>query len=191
MLTKGKFNNGKEIPYALGLDIINYRGLRTISHDGSAVGYQADYIQFPDQKFSIVIFSNLSSFPSGRIVRQIADLYLADQFTEPPSPRQKRDRKIPKPISLPVSQLKEYVGRYYSDELKIAYTLTVENKKLILTLRETSYNLTAHSIDSFGWGSVELELDLNFTRNKENKITGFVLQEDIIKNIKFKKMTEQ
>ena len=189
MLTRGKLNSGEVLPYASGLRISRYGGLKTISHGGSAVGYRAHYIQFPDQRFSVVILSNLSTFNPGRIARKIADLYLADQFTESPAPRRRErsPKNRPEPISLPISKLQDCVGKYYSDELKITYTLTVENKNLILTLRETSYSLTAYSIDSFGWRSGELELELEFTRNKENKITGFVLREDIIKNMKFKK----
>ena len=43
MLTRGRLNNGEELSYALGLDVGNYRGSRTISHGGSAVGYVAQY----------------------------------------------------------------------------------------------------------------------------------------------------
>ncbi|MBN1224976.1 MAG: serine hydrolase [Candidatus Aminicenantes bacterium] len=192
MLTMGKLNNGEEISYAFGLRTENYRGLRTISHGGSAVGYQAFYLQFPDQRFSIVILSNLNTFSPGLIARNIADLYLADQFSEPPDSRQRKhsSKQKPKPISLSSSQLKEYAGKYYSDELKISYTLTVENKNLILTLREIPYNLTAYSHDNFVWQSIESEFELKFIRNKENNVTGFELQEDIVKNIIFEKIRD-
>jgi CubicO group peptidase (beta-lactamase class C family) len=185
MLTQGKLNNGEVLPYALGLNISLYGGLRTISHGGSAVGYQAQYMQFPDQRFSIVILSNLSNFAPGRIARKIADLYLADQFTEPPTPRQRErsSEKRPRPITLSSSQLQKYAGNYYSDELDITYALDVENNELILKLRETSNTLVPYSLDSFGWERRKLE----FKRNREDKITGFVLQEGIVKNIKFSK----
>jgi CubicO group peptidase (beta-lactamase class C family) len=187
MLTKGKLNNGEELSYGFGIRIDNYRGLETISHGGSAVGYQAQYMQFPGQKFSVFILSNLSTFPTGRIARQIADLYLADQFKEPPLQKQRQRRKIPEPISLSVSQLKEYVGKYYSDELDFTYTFKVENTSLILEVRETSHTLIPYAIDSFGWG----ERRLDFTRNEENKIKGFALEEGIVKNMKFTKIDLQ
>jgi hypothetical protein len=87
--------------------------------------------------------------------------------------------------------LREYAGKYYSDELDITYALSVENNSLTLILRETSYNLTAYSKDSFGWRSSEMEVELAFTRNKENKVTGFVPQEKIIKNMRFEKISDQ
>ena len=188
MQTGGKLNNGEEIPYAFGLNISRYGGLKLVSHGGSAVGYQAQYMQFPDQRFSVVILSNLSNFSTGRIARKIADLYLADQFTESPTPgqRQHPQEERPKPVKLSSSQLQTYVGDYYSDELDITYTLDVESNNLVLRLRETSSILTAYSTDSFGWGRRRLE----FTRDKEKRIIGFVLQAGRVKNLKFQKIKE-
>jgi len=188
MQTGGKLNNGEEIPYAFGLNISRYGGLKLVSHGGSAVGYQAQYMQFPDQRFSVVILSNLSNFSTGRIARKIADLYLADQFTESPTPgqRQHPQEERPKPVKLSSSQLQTYVGNYYSDELDITYTLDVESNNLVLRLRETSSILTAYSTDSFGWGRRRLE----FTRDKEKRIIGFVLQAGRVKNLKFQKIKE-
>ncbi|MFQ6109844.1 MAG: hypothetical protein ACE5L7_09875, partial [Candidatus Aminicenantales bacterium] len=193
MLTQGKLNNGEVLPYAFGLRIGRYGGLRTIGHGGSAVGYRAHYLQFPDQRFSIVILSNLSTFDPGRITRKIADLYLADQFTEP-SVQRSRDRspkKQPRPIALPASKLQEYVGKYHSDELQVAYMLAVEDNSLILTLRETSYRIEARAVDLFGWRSVELEMELAFLRDEEGRVAGFVLQGSGLKNIKFVKVSEK
>jgi hypothetical protein len=184
MLTKGKLNKGNELSYGFGLRIDNYRGLRMMGHGGSAVGYRAQYMQFPDQKFSVVILSNLSTFPAGRISRQIADLYLVDQFKEPPASRQRRHRKIPEPISLPVSKLREYNGKYYSEELDFTYTFKVQNRNLILEIRETLHTLSPYAIDRFAWEGRKL----GFTRDKENKVTGFTLEEGIIKNMKFRKI---
>jgi CubicO group peptidase (beta-lactamase class C family) len=186
MLTKGKLNNGEEIPYAFGLDVGHYGGLRTISHSGSAVGYRAYYLQFPDQRFSVVILSNLSTFSTGRIARKITDLYLADQFTEPPASRKKKclPEEKPEPITLSSSQLQEYRGKYYSDELDITYALEVKNNNLILSLRETSSILMPYSNESFGWG----RHNLYFTRDREKRITGFVLQAEDVKNIRFQKL---
>lgn len=188
MQTRGKLNNGEVIPYAFGLNISHYGGLKLVSHGGSAVGYQAQYMQFPDQRFSVVILSNLSNFSPGQIARKIADLYLADQFTESPTPRQRQRPRgeMPKPVKLSSSQLQTYVGDYYSDELDITYALDLESNNLVLKLRETSSILTAYSTDNFGWGRKRLE----FKRDREKRIIGFVLQAGRVKNLKFQKIGE-
>jgi hypothetical protein len=80
--------------------------------------------------------------------------------------------------------LQEYVGNYYSDELDFTYSFRVENGDLVLDLRETLHRLSPYAIDSFGWQRRKLD----FIRDKENKITGFALQEGIVKNMKFTKI---
>jgi CubicO group peptidase (beta-lactamase class C family) len=188
MQTRGKLNNGEEIPYAFGLNISDYGGLKLVSHGGSAVGYVAQYMQFPDQRFSVVILSNLSNFSPGRIARKIADLYLEEQFTESPTPRRRQRPRgeKPKPVKLTSSQLQKYIGNYYSDELDITYALDVESNNLVLKLRETSSILTAFSTDNFGWGRRRLE----FKRGKDKRIIGFILQAGRVKNLKFQKIGE-
>jgi hypothetical protein len=183
MLTKGRLSDGSELSYGFGLRIDNYRGLRTIGHGGSAVGYRAQYIQFPDHRFSVAILSNLSDFPTGRIARQIADLYLADEFTEPEAPQERRERKKAETISLPSSRLMEYVGKYYSDELDVLYALEVVDGGLVLELREKLHELSPFAEDRFGWEGRELQ----FARDQEGRITGFSVEEGIVKNIKFMK----
>jgi hypothetical protein len=90
-------------------------------------------------------------------------------------------------MTLSSSQLQKYAGHYYSDELDFTYTFKVENSNLILELRETSHTLSLYAIDSFGWKGRKLD----FVRNKENKITGFTLEEGIVKNMKFKKIDSE
>jgi CubicO group peptidase (beta-lactamase class C family) len=171
MKTRGKLNSGEEIPYAFGLNISHYGGLRIVSHGGSAVGYVAQYMQFPDQRFSVVILSNLSTFGTGRIARKT------------PRQRQRPRGERPKPVKLSSSQLQTYIGNYYSDELDITYTLVVESNNLVLKLRETSSILAPYSADNFGWGRRRME----FKRDKDKKIIGFILQAGRVKNLKFQK----
>ncbi len=51
MFTRGRTNAGEELSYALGLEFGSYRGLKTMGHGGSAVGYIAEFLQFPEQRF--------------------------------------------------------------------------------------------------------------------------------------------
>lgn len=50
MFEQGILNNGKEISYAMGLDISEYKGLKTIDHDGYDAGYRSMFLRFPDHK---------------------------------------------------------------------------------------------------------------------------------------------
>jgi CubicO group peptidase (beta-lactamase class C family) len=76
--------NGDTIPYALGLAIGKYRGLRAISHGGSDAGYRSYVAWFPEQRLGIAVLSNLASFNAGNIANQIATVYLEGQMAEAP-----------------------------------------------------------------------------------------------------------
>ena len=47
---QAKLANGDTVPYALGLSIGTYRGLRTVLHSGGDAGFRSQVIWFPEQK---------------------------------------------------------------------------------------------------------------------------------------------
>ncbi|MCI0387903.1 MAG: beta-lactamase family protein, partial [Acidobacteria bacterium] len=79
-LTPGTLNDGEKIKYAFGLTVDNYKGLKTIAIGGDFLGYRAELLRFPDQKFSVVCLFNVSRVGPAWIARQVADIYLADQL---------------------------------------------------------------------------------------------------------------
>ncbi len=80
MNERGILNNGDTISYALGQDIGKYKGLKLISHGGADAGYRTWLGRFPDQKFSVIVFSNDASFNPGGLALKIADIYLKDKL---------------------------------------------------------------------------------------------------------------
>ena len=179
MLTPGVLNSGEEITYALGLNVSTNRGLRTVSHSGSWVGFNTYAIRYPDQRFSVVAFSNGSRSP-GRLVSQVADLYLADQFTQAapqrPDGRQpsRRPRQVPaelQPISLLASQVQEYSGFYYSDELDAYAVLSPEEGALTMRLGMHSGVMTAFPSGAFRWRRMSIE----FVRGTGQSASALVL----------------
>jgi len=195
VLIPGKLNNGQEIDYAFGLVVSKYRGLRMVSHGGSFVGYKANYMQFPNQRFSIVILSNLGSFKPGRIARSIANLYLAEQFKEVahPSEQPSPPPRQPKTIVLSSEQQKELSGEYYSDELKATAVIKMENNNLTLKLGRYKSNIRPLSTESFlttylSDDAYTLETrKIDFKKDKKGKVIGFVMEAGIIKNLRFDK----
>ncbi len=185
MLRRGRLDNGDELSYAHGLEIGDYRGLRTFGHGGSAVGFVAHYMRFPEQRFSVVILSNVSTFEPRRLARKVADLYLADQFTEPPKPRRSHPPRPDRPqtIALSSSELRTYAGSYYSDELDIVYNLKIRDSALVLELRGTANALEAYSGNRLGWGRHRLD----FSRDESGEISGFTLQAGSVRNLKFRR----
>ena len=80
MHQRGVLNNKDTINYALGQVIGNYKGLKMVQHGGADAGYRTYLARFPDQDFSVIVFSNLASFNPGGLAFQITDIYLADQI---------------------------------------------------------------------------------------------------------------
>ncbi len=189
MFTRGRTSNEEELSYAMGLEFDSYRGLKTMGHGGSAVGYVAEFLQFPEQRFSVVILSNLSSFRPGRLARQVADLYLADQLSEVQA-SDERDRTrpdAPEPVERPTPELEAFIGDFYSEELDFVYSFMVEGSSLQFEIRGSRMELLPLSEDQFGWGRREL----NFFRDESGIVSGFTLDAGDVQDLNFQKIVNR
>jgi CubicO group peptidase (beta-lactamase class C family) len=273
-LIPGTLNDGEKINYASGLTIDKYKGLRTISIGGAFQGNIAELLQFPDQKFTVICLFNFDRFPPNFIARQVADIYLADEFKKqvaeggksgevksiqmsekefkdktgtyldpvnrrfwtleieegklavsatngmrfrirPVSATEFREFEVPvridvrfenrsegerpmmhlainqqkpsvfEPVKLvtPTStELADYVGEYYSDDLQATYRVAVETDKLVVTARhQPKFVLSPAIKDEFQFRNYDFE----FTRDGQNKVNGFLLDTGPSINIRF------
>jgi CubicO group peptidase (beta-lactamase class C family) len=135
MLTKGVLADSSEIPYARGIQVDEYKGLKWIGHGGGDAGFRSDVIYFPGEKFGVAVFSNLASFQAGALSRQIADIYLASKFKQPgpASPEAKAPASKParKEISFPVKSLEGFAGTYWFEASQFARRIVLDKDKLI------------------------------------------------------------
>ena len=176
----GSLNNGQVLDYASGLVNGNYRGLRTVGHDGTDGGFRTAYRRFPDQKFAVVVFSNLSSFDPNLLVHQVAEIFLGELMA--PVGQDKSDSSPAKEeFSAEKEVLNQYIGRYYSDELGVIYTisegddgLTMEFPKGLATLEQVEVDIiNAHPIGQ-----------MTFER-EQGRITGFRLDNGRVRRLLF------
>ncbi|HEY3139176.1 MAG TPA: serine hydrolase [Blastocatellia bacterium] len=126
MQKQGVLNNGKTISYALGLDIGEYKGLKTVAHGGGDAGYRSYIIRFPEQRFAVAVLSNLGTFNPGSLAFQVADIYLADKLqpvTPKTSPVDRPEAKVDPAV------YDAYVGRFQFEDGR-AITITKENNRL-------------------------------------------------------------
>jgi hypothetical protein len=81
----------------------------------------------------------------------------------------------------------EYAGDYYSEELGTTYSMVVENEQLVARhRRHEDIKLTAVLKDSFQ-GNRWFFQRVQFTRDNENRITGFRLSGGRVRNMRFDK----
>ena len=128
-LHRGKLNNGKELDYAFGLEHGKYRGLRTVDHGGADAGYRADLVRFPEQHFSVACLCNKGEINPGELTRKVADIYLAEKFTESAPFQQESTQKS---VAIPAQRLAKYAGLYWKEDENRATRVLLKDDKIFL-----------------------------------------------------------
>lgn len=126
--TPGRLNNGNKTGYAFGLEVETYKGLKMFGHDGAYYGYSAAMIRFPEQKFSVVCLCNQSGIGSATLARQVADIYLANEFRQTGNKVALPALKI---IEVPEKELTAVAGSYFHSANNNFRRIYVKNGKLI------------------------------------------------------------
>jgi CubicO group peptidase (beta-lactamase class C family) len=68
----GVLSNGQALTYAFGLQHGEDEGRRTLGHGGSFMGFQADFVRFPDEGLAVAALCNLGSLLPGPLTRRVA-----------------------------------------------------------------------------------------------------------------------
>ena len=186
MLTRGVLTSSDTLPYALGLRHGEYRGLSTVSHGGAFVGYRAEMLRFPSERFTVVCLCNVSIANPTRLARRVADVLLEDRLGPPEQPPDagSEGRATPPPeYTLSATERAEYAGDYYSEELDVVYRIRVENDTLRLVAAaavERTLRATARDVLRAGF------LTLHFTRGNSG-VNGLLVDAGRVKNLVFAK----
>jgi CubicO group peptidase (beta-lactamase class C family) len=130
MQEKGRLNSGRELSYARGLDVEKYRGLPLISHGGSFVGFRAEMIRFPEQRFSVIVLANLGSIDPSGLALRVADILLEDILAEKKSPAPKNES--PAFVALAEEKLRRLAGTFVDKE-----------KEHVVRINQTAKGITA------------------------------------------------
>ena len=80
--TRGELADGTSIDYAFGLFLSERRGLSVVAHGGAWVGYRAELVRFPEPDLSVIVLANQSVSNPAALALSVADLCLADVYTE-------------------------------------------------------------------------------------------------------------
>lgn len=188
MEERGILTNGDTLDYAFGQVLGRYKGLKTVSHGGADAGYRTMLLRFPDQKFSVSVFSNLASFDPYGLAYQIADAFLSDQLKEEKKkdePETPSEPKKDEPFDPASVSLSDYTGRYYSEELQTFYELEVKNDTLVAHHpRHDDFKLIPEKPDVFSataWWMGELV----FTRDNSKKVKTMKASNGRVMNLVF------
>jgi CubicO group peptidase (beta-lactamase class C family) len=160
IVTPALLNNGEAIGYAFGLMVGDYKGLRTVRHGGAWAGYRAELLRFPDQRFSVICLANLGTFQPWSLAQQVADIYLADQFTEADDEAEAgASQAAAKPAS----------GVYRSQNGGTLAEVAADDAGLTLTLMDTPIPLKA--VGAERWQQAEPGWEVELTPQPDGTLT--------------------
>lgn len=111
MHTRGILANGDTLDYAFGLTLGDYKGVRTVRHSGSMMGFRTHLLRFPHERLGIVCLCNLDEIDPGNLVERVADVYLEQRFH---------------------TALAPLTGAFHSDELGVTWTLVADRGNLVV-----------------------------------------------------------
>ena len=144
-ISPGKLNNGKVLNYAFGLGVRSDRGLKRIFHNGASSGYVSEMCRFPEQRFSVICLSNLSSVNTSSIVHQIWGMYLAEDFTE----TKKSWHNVPQFTERAIAELETKTGLYLNTKNGAIWELKMQGGKLIVDAAGFSFQVVPGKLDRY------------------------------------------
>lgn len=107
LTTVGSTNDGRPLTYAFGLTRGAHRGLATMDHGGAFIGFRAQMIRFPAERFAVTVLCNDFTANPDQLARRVAELYLADRLAPPAAAGQARPA-----ASISHDRLHHWVGSY-------------------------------------------------------------------------------
>ncbi len=162
MQTEGVLSTGRLIGYGLGLFLGTYSGWKIVEHDGRDAGYRSHLIRFPELRLSLVSLCNIAlegrELP-GRLLRRVADLFLAARLRPP---RQRRPQAAAAAPHLEAAAVS--AGPYWSREAAIGLRIRGEAEALRLEFGDDNGLMTPLGGEYFRWsgslglGDVEIEV---------------------------------
>jgi len=110
MNTPAILNNGKTFGGALGQFVGTYKGLTEIQHGGADAGFRSYLTRFPDENFSVMVFSNSGEVNAGGLAHKVVAIYLKDKLAS--KPKVVAPEKPDEAISIDSAILNTYVGDF-------------------------------------------------------------------------------
>jgi hypothetical protein len=119
---RGKLNDGREIAYALGLEVTTYKGQRQVAHSGTTAGYNAYLTRFPGLKLSIAVMCNGSRASPTALALRLVD-ELGGPLPALPAPDT---------VTMPLADLQKRVALWRQQATHMSAQTIIENGALRL-----------------------------------------------------------
>ncbi|MBC7758758.1 MAG: serine hydrolase [Phormidesmis sp. FL-bin-119] len=143
----GILNNGKQIPYASGIIVDEYKGLKQYSHGGADAGFRTFITVFPSEKMGFIVFSNFADGNPGSKAYELVDEVLKDALLKGVSgDKIKLDSSLA--LLKDTTLVKGLMGDYMSDA-GVRFSFSVKDQKLYWKSSVSTYLLAQTNKDTF------------------------------------------
>jgi CubicO group peptidase (beta-lactamase class C family) len=182
---RGVLSSGDTLDYAFGLRVDQYRGLPTVGHGGSMMGFRTAMVRFPQERASVITLCNLGTIDPTELALRVADVVLEDRLG--PAPVVVTDDRsdadgLASPPRRATGAPADYAGRYVSDELLATYELSAADAVLTVARPDGAVlELTPLGEDRF---RVDGGATIRFLRHGV-RVTGFILDAGRVRNLRF------
>jgi len=164
MQQKGRLNSGNDIDYASGLEIGQYRGLRTVYHNGGDAGFRADIMRFPEAHFSVITLCNVNA---GGLAYKVSDILLSSRMQRVPP------KSEPAQVKIDPALLDAYAGDYQFPRMVLR--LTREGDQLMAEVLGVQEKVPMFSSSETDFFAKAFDAQLTFDRpagtNKAQSVT--------------------
>ena len=207
MHERGVLNSGDTIPYAFGISHGEHRGLATVGHTGSWVGYRAAMSRYPEAGYSFVAFCNRSAIAPAALIASTAEIYLEDRMepvdgaegettgddvveeaadeTAEEAPAEATDEagSADEP-DLDIPNRTRYAGSFYSPELDTTYRI-VEEGDAGLTLHVGRLDPAPLMAESEGVLTGERGMSFRFSGLADDRYQAMMVDAGRVQNLRF------
>lgn len=175
MHQRGVLNNGEELSYASGLVHGEHRGLRTVGHSGGDAGFRSHVVRYPDQRFAVVVLSNLADFSPYDVARQIAEIYLAEEMDAQDASAKSNgdDEDADEPVEVDVAVLDDYTGEFQLEGGPLI-TIIRDGQQLVAQTRGRP-DVTLHPESETTFLIREADIRVTFHREESGDVARFTL----------------
>ena len=187
MLHRGVLTGGDTIDYAHGLTVGAYRGLANFGHGGSWAGFRTNFVRFPEEDLSIVVFCNFSTCDPGGRALKVAEIFLENRMDSTAMPLEESG-EVTEPLSLADSELHEYSGYYRSPELDSTYQVFVDSRGLVAEHWRNPPSILSPTGDDLFRGDRRWFPEVRFVRNRSGQVTGFAVTGGRVRDLMFERV---
>lgn len=164
LLAQGRLNNGNTLNYAFGLMIGQHRGLKSISHGGSFIGFKSELLRFPEQRLSVICLCNHNSADATKLAKEVANVVLNRTLGHPGPPAAVSAVDPVERIPLTETELKNGAMVFREPTTGSLWRFSNEDGKIIATVDGQSFQLKPTGQGRYRSMDAPLNLEMEFQR---------------------------